>query len=74
MYREHPDWIAAIFIRKVTGVSDVDMDAEEKNKPERFQKAFDGVPDDVWTVFEDPTELYEKVDALAKTGPKNSSK
>jgi phosphatidate phosphatase APP1 len=68
MYRENKGWIAAIFIRKVTGVSEVDMN-HEKNKPERFQKAFKDVPEDVWYVFEDPQELYEKLDTLKKKKP-----
>jgi phosphatidate phosphatase APP1 len=64
MYRDHPDWIKAIFIRKVTGVSE--MDSTEKNSDERFQKAFDGVPKSVWHVFEDPAELYDRVEELTK--------
>jgi phosphatidate phosphatase APP1 len=70
MYRRHPGWIRAIFIRKVTGVAAAAMDEEEKNKPERFTKAFKGVPDDVWHVFEQPDELYERVDRLVAAGLK----
>ena len=40
------------------------MDEATKNNPERFEKAFRGVPRDVWRVFEDPTELYEVVGGL----------
>jgi len=68
MYRRHPGWIRAIFIRKVTGVAEANMD--EKNQPERFTKAFEGVPDDVWHVFEQPAELYERVDRLVAAGLK----
>lgn len=39
---------------------------EERNKPERFEKAFKDVPRDAWFVFKEPEELYEKIDALAK--------
>jgi hypothetical protein len=42
------------------------MDEEQKNAPERFEKAFKDVPKDVWYVFEDPQELYAKVDALVQ--------
>ena len=64
MYRDHPDWIKAIFIRKVTGVSE--MDESEKNSDERFQNAFQGVPEDIWHVFEDPSELYDRVAKLTR--------
>lgn len=61
-YRRHPKWIGAIYIRKVTGVAE--MDEENKNSPERFEKAFKDVPKDIWYVFNDPQELYAKIDAL----------
>ncbi|KAH7080960.1 actin filament organization protein-like protein App1-like protein [Paraphoma chrysanthemicola] len=64
-YRKHGKWVGAIYIRKVMGVEG--MDEEKKNAPERFEKAFKGVPKDVWYVFEDPRELYAKVDALVQT-------
>jgi phosphatidate phosphatase APP1 len=62
IYRKFPGWVGAIFIRKVKDVEP--MDESEKNKPERFEKAFKDVPTSVWTVFEDPKELAAKVDAL----------
>lgn len=65
MYRKYPGWVGAIFIRKVLNVEP--MNASQKNSPERFEKAFKGVPKDVWTLFEDPQELYEKVAALTRT-------
>jgi phosphatidate phosphatase APP1 len=68
MYRRQKKWIGAIFIRKVTGVAE--MDEGEKNKPERFEKAFKDVPREIWHVFEDPAELYERVDKLAAQEPK----
>ncbi|KAJ5384802.1 hypothetical protein N7517_002713 [Penicillium concentricum] len=60
MYSRYPDWIHAIIIRKVTDVAHM----EEKNEPERFEKAFEYVPSHIWTVFEDPEELYDFVDGL----------
>jgi phosphatidate phosphatase APP1 len=60
IYQRYPGWIHAIVIRKVTNVSHM----EEKNKPERFEEAFKEIPSDVWTVFEDPNELYDFVDGL----------
>ena len=62
MYRRHADWIGAIYIRKVTGVAEVNDG--KKNTPERFEVAFRGVPQNVWYVFDDANELYEKVNGL----------
>jgi hypothetical protein len=67
MYRKYPDWVGAIFIRKVTGVAEAVMDEKDKNAPERFTKAFTGVPEAIWHVFEDPQELYARVDSLVGT-------
>ncbi|KAF2469863.1 uncharacterized protein BDR25DRAFT_304265 [Lindgomyces ingoldianus] len=66
MYRKYSKWIGAIYIRKVTGVSE--MDEDKKNDPERFEKAFKDVPNNIWCVFEDPKELYSKVEALQRVG------
>lgn len=52
-----PHWIKLILIRRVTGVAAIGI--EEKNEPERFEKAFRGVPKSVWHVFEDPTDCYQ---------------
>lgn len=60
MYRRYPGWIHAIAIRKVTDVAHMD----EKNKPERFEKALKDVPRNIWTIFEEPKELYNFVDGL----------
>ena len=38
---------------------------EEKNQPERFAKAFEGVPAHVWRVFERPEELADHLKHLA---------
>lgn len=61
-YRRHSKWIGAIYIRKVTGVAE--MDEGKKNSPERFEKAFKDVPKDIWYVFSEAQELYAKIDAL----------
>ena len=62
MYRKHPGWVKAIFIRKVVDVSE--MKNSDKNDPERFEKAFRGIPRSVWRVFETPNELDAAVRAL----------
>ena len=68
-YAKHPEWIKAIWIRKAKDVVEI-TDAipgqsnEKRNRAERFEKAFRDVPKEVWHVFEDPKELYAKVDAL----------
>jgi len=62
IYRDHPAWVRAIFIRKVTGVAE--MDEQRKNSPKRFEDTFKDVPQEVWYVYEDPKELYEKVEKL----------
>ncbi|BDD60650.1 hypothetical protein MPDQ_006628 [Monascus purpureus] len=60
MYKTHPGWIRAIFIRKVTDAPNMNG----KNKAERFDAAFKDVPRDVWKVFEHPDELHELVNEL----------
>ncbi|KAF2150879.1 hypothetical protein K461DRAFT_217318, partial [Myriangium duriaei CBS 260.36] len=56
--RKWPDWVVAVFIRRVTGVSDVAApNMEQKNSDERLKKAFEGVDREVWTVFERPEEV-----------------
>ena len=62
IYRRHPGFVKAIFIRKVTDVAE--MKDTDKNTPERFQKAFRDVPTSVWKVFEDPEELVAHVNQL----------
>ncbi|OMP82743.1 Actin patch protein 1 [Diplodia seriata] len=60
--REFPGWVGAVFIRRVTGVAEIDRTS--KNKPERFEKAFEGVERGLWRVFDDPREVYAEVDRL----------
>ncbi|KKY18412.1 putative actin patch protein 1 [Phaeomoniella chlamydospora] len=62
IYRKYEGFIQAIFIRKVTNIPNM----EEKNKDERFCKAFDGIPSDNWKVFEQPEECEEHLKLLAK--------
>jgi phosphatidate phosphatase APP1 len=62
MYRKHPDWVKAIFIRKVTDVSE--MKDGDKNDPKRFEHAFRDIPRSVWRVFETPDELHAAVQSL----------
>lgn len=60
IYKEFPGWIKAIYIRKVTDAPFM----EQKNKDERFKKAFKDVPEHVWRVFVNPGELENHVKHL----------
>lgn len=61
MYAKYPDWIKAIYIRKVTDVPNM----QNKNKNQRFRDAFKDVPDTVWRVFVDPKELADHIRHVA---------
>lgn len=61
IYKKYPGWIHAIYIRKVVDAPHM----EEKNKDERFTKAFEGVDAHIWKVFQEPDELAEHVKHLA---------
>lgn len=63
IYKAYPGWIHAIYIRKVVDAPHM----EEKNKDERFAKAFEGVESHIWKVFTEPDELAEHVKHLAGT-------
>ncbi|KAM0131876.1 hypothetical protein ACHAP3_006618 [Botrytis cinerea] len=65
--RKNPGWVKLVLIRKVTDIASIGI--VQKNEPERFEKAFAGVPKDVWRVFEGPEECYGLVDELIKTTP-----
>lgn len=39
---------------------------ESLNAPERFEKAFEGVPKEITKVFENADELYAELDALKR--------
>lgn len=62
IYRTIPGWIKMIFIRKATDVAAFGID--EKNQPERFERAFKDVPREAWHVFEDPAECLPKIREL----------
>ena len=65
MYRKYSavdaGWVQAIFIRKATDIANM----EQKNSKERFERAFKGVPENVWQVFEQPEELADRISRLA---------
>jgi Uncharacterized conserved protein (DUF2183) len=65
MYTKYPGWVRAIFIRRVRDVAE--LDEAGKNSVERFQKAFEKVPKEVWHVFDDPKELYGRLDEVLET-------
>lgn len=60
IYKRHPEWIHAIFIRKVMDVPHM----EERNSPKRFAEAFKDVPKHIWRVFEHPNEVYTALDEI----------
>ena len=62
--RRFPGWIRAVFIHKVTGIAE--LDEKNKNAPQRFEKAFQGLERRLWHVYTDPGELTERLDALSK--------
>ncbi|KIW89383.1 uncharacterized protein Z519_10237 [Cladophialophora bantiana CBS 173.52] len=61
IYVKYPDWIKAIYIRKVIEAPHM----EAKNKNQRFIDAFKDVPDHIWRVFVDPKELADHVKHVA---------
>lgn len=63
-YRAFPGWIEMILIRKATDIAAIGID--DKNKLERFEKAFKGVPVEAWHVFEDPSECRGIVRELVR--------
>ena len=66
-YRKNYGWVRLILIRKVTNIAAESI--KEKNEPQRFEKAFDGIPRDVWHVFESPDECYQIIsDVVERTG------
>ncbi|KJZ79453.1 hypothetical protein HIM_00922 [Hirsutella minnesotensis 3608] len=66
IYRTRPGWIKLILIRKVTDVAAVGI--QEKNEPERFERAFWDIPRDAWHVFEDPRECVDIIKAAIARG------
>lgn len=64
-YRKFPDRIGRIWIRVVKGVDE--KEEKQLNSKARFEKAFKGVPESVWGLFEDPEVLANEVEVLAAT-------
>jgi hypothetical protein len=60
----HDGWIGLILIRRVTDIAAVGM--HEKNEPERFERAFEGVPRSAWHVFERPEDCHAILDATIR--------
>ncbi|CAG7853827.1 SubName: Full=Uncharacterized protein {ECO:0000313/EMBL:CCA67743.1} [Serendipita indica DSM 11827] len=56
--------VARIWIRKVVGVNP--KLEETLNAPERFERAFQGIPSEVWKVFEDGKELMDQIDGVKR--------
>lgn len=48
VYRKHPSRIAKIFLREVSG--------EDRDSP-RYSRALEGVPEDSWQLFTDPSQI-----------------
>lgn len=63
LYKKHPGWIAAIWIRRVRDLAGLGQ--EGKVGDERFERVFLGVPREVWRVFDEPSELDSALDELA---------
>ncbi|CZR58797.1 related to actin cytoskeleton organization and biogenesis [Phialocephala subalpina] len=66
IYRKHAGWVKLILIRKVTDIAALGI--ASKNEPERFEKAFKGVPSNLWHVFETPEECYQTVQNAVARG------
>ena len=64
--RQFPNWVRGIYIRKEDDI--VSVGIKEKNEPERFEKAFKGLPRELWYVFEDPAECDARIKDLIKRG------
>lgn len=62
IYKKYPGWVQGIYIRKVVDAPHM----EEKNKAERFIKAFEGVDPHIWKVFQEPNELADHVKHVAR--------
>ncbi|KAI1453142.1 hypothetical protein F4805DRAFT_470292 [Annulohypoxylon moriforme] len=68
IYRTHPGWVKVILIRKVEDIAAIGIEA--KNEPDRFEKAFEGVPREIWHVFSEPAECNKFIqDASSKDVP-----
>ncbi|EWC43781.1 hypothetical protein DRE_07346 [Drechslerella stenobrocha 248] len=62
IFKAFPGAIKAIWIRVVTGVSPAEE--AKKNSADRFEKAFDGIPKEIWKTFHDVAELAGLAEGL----------
>ncbi|KAF4547689.1 Hypothetical protein D9617_37g012150 [Elsinoe fawcettii] len=67
--RKYGDWVAAVFIRRVKGVSEVAFPhQDEKNSDSRFEKAFEGIDTWKWFVFDEPEEVQAIISQMVDEG------
>ena len=72
MYQQHPEWIKAIFIRRGADALQSQTLSEAQSEQRMLERIFEPVPEDIWTAFSAPSEVYERVRALAKMPSKSS--
>ncbi|KAI0171702.1 hypothetical protein GGR52DRAFT_434505 [Hypoxylon sp. FL1284] len=68
IYRAYPGWVKLILIRKVEDIAAIGI--EDKNEPERFEKAFKDIPSEAWHVFTDPAECNKLVQEVVSKSSK----
>ncbi|KAH8601532.1 hypothetical protein B0O99DRAFT_648248 [Bisporella sp. PMI_857] len=66
IYNKNKKWVKLILIRRVDDIAAVGI--EEKNEPQRFEKAFKHIPKNVWHVFDNPEECYPIISEAIKRG------
>jgi phosphatidate phosphatase APP1 len=66
IYRKHPEWVKGILIRKALDIAAVGI--KEKNEPKRFERAFKGVPEEVWHTFVEPEECEKWLQEIVARG------
>ncbi|RMZ77746.1 hypothetical protein DV737_g4196, partial [Chaetothyriales sp. CBS 132003] len=69
LYHNNPGWVKAIYIRTPTDLPHM----EQKNSPERFAKAFDGIPKSIWKTFVVPSELTAHLKGLNRYNPETTT-
>ena len=65
-YRKSKGWVKLILIRRVDDIAAIGI--AEKNEPDRFEKAFKGIPKNAWHVFDSPEECYPIISEAIKRG------
>ena len=65
--RTFPGWIRLALIRRVDDVAAIGID--DKNHPDRFENAFQGVPRQVWHVFSNPYECARIIEHTVSSDP-----